>query len=184
MAIYTKSIETHYNGYLFRSRLEARWAVFFDNIGWKYEYEPEGFKADDGTVYLPDFYLPQKGFYAEVKPIIPGWDVYTTFSKPLKYAHNLAILLLIGPPDFVAYGLTIPFGEEGYDIDSVAFLYSNSSFEDKLFYQVWAGPESHLLRNDIQEENIGIGLDKEFFSSLCRDAIYASRSERFGIHSS
>jgi hypothetical protein len=25
-----KAIETHYKGYRFRSRLEARWAVFFD----------------------------------------------------------------------------------------------------------------------------------------------------------
>lgn len=43
-----KSIETYYNGYRFRSRLEARWAVFFDAAGIKYEYEPEGFELDDG----------------------------------------------------------------------------------------------------------------------------------------
>ena len=28
-----KAIQTEYNGYLFRSRLEARWAVFFDACG-------------------------------------------------------------------------------------------------------------------------------------------------------
>ena len=28
-----KAIETIYNGYKFRSRLEARWAVFFDEAG-------------------------------------------------------------------------------------------------------------------------------------------------------
>lgn len=50
-----KPIETHYNGYRFRSRLEARWAVFFDSLGVEYEYEPEGFELDDGTRYLPDF---------------------------------------------------------------------------------------------------------------------------------
>ena len=38
-----KAIETIYNGYRFRSRLEARWAVFFDEIGIKYEYEKEGY---------------------------------------------------------------------------------------------------------------------------------------------
>ncbi len=37
-----KAIDTVYNGYKFRSRLEARWAVFFDAAGIKYEYEPEG----------------------------------------------------------------------------------------------------------------------------------------------
>lgn len=50
-----KAIETHYNGYKFRSRLEARWAVFFDEIGAEWEYEPEGFVLSDGTTYLPDF---------------------------------------------------------------------------------------------------------------------------------
>ena len=50
-----KPIETIYHGYRFRSRLEARWAVFLDSLGVKYEYEPEGFKLPDGSMYLPDF---------------------------------------------------------------------------------------------------------------------------------
>lgn len=50
-----KPIETLYHGYRFRSRLEARWAVFLDSLGVKYEYEPEGFKLPDGSMYLPDF---------------------------------------------------------------------------------------------------------------------------------
>lgn len=52
-----KAIETIYNGYRFRSRLEARWAVFFDALGVAYEYEPEGFELDNGMWYLPDFIL-------------------------------------------------------------------------------------------------------------------------------
>lgn len=50
-----KAIETEYNGYRFRSRLEARWAVFFDSLGVKYEYEPEGYELPSGKRYLPDF---------------------------------------------------------------------------------------------------------------------------------
>ena len=50
-----KPIETIYNGYRFRSRLEARWAVFFDALGIEYEYEPEGFEIESGLRYLPDF---------------------------------------------------------------------------------------------------------------------------------
>ena len=38
-----KAIETEYDGHRFRSRVEARWAVFFNVIGLKYEYEIEGF---------------------------------------------------------------------------------------------------------------------------------------------
>lgn len=50
-----KAIETYYNGYRFRSRLEARWAVFFDALDVEYEYEPEGFYLSSGKLYLPDF---------------------------------------------------------------------------------------------------------------------------------
>lgn len=48
-------IQTSYKGYLFRSRLEARWAVFFQGLGLDWEYEVEGFQLADGTMYLPDF---------------------------------------------------------------------------------------------------------------------------------
>lgn len=66
-----KPIETIYNGYRFRSRLEARWAVFFDAAGIKYQYEQEGFCVSDfdrqSLYYLPDFYFPDQGIYGEVK---------------------------------------------------------------------------------------------------------------------
>lgn len=80
-------IETEYNGYKFRSRLEARWAVFFDSLGIKYEYEPEGFLLDDGSMYLPDFRVrccgtrgdcdPDKAFdlYIEVKGRLTDADM-------------------------------------------------------------------------------------------------------------
>ena len=60
-----KPIETVYNGYRFRSRLEARWAVFFDTAGIRYEYEPDGYSYTEG--YLPDFYLPDDDMYVDVK---------------------------------------------------------------------------------------------------------------------
>lgn len=62
-----KPIETIYNGYRFRSRLEARWAVFFDAAGIEYQYEPEGFVLDGDLWYLPDFYLPELNVWCEVK---------------------------------------------------------------------------------------------------------------------
>jgi len=61
-----QAIETIYKGYRFRSRLEARWAVFFDACGVTYQYEPEGFEAE-GERYLPDFYLPDSDVWVEVK---------------------------------------------------------------------------------------------------------------------
>lgn len=62
-----KAIETVYNGYRFRSRLEARWAVFFDALGVKYEYEAEGFEIGNGLRHLPDFSI-QNGVLIEIKP--------------------------------------------------------------------------------------------------------------------
>ena len=63
-----KPIETVYSGYRFRSRLEARWAVFFDVMKIKYEYEMEGYDLGDGVYYLPDFYLPDLDVFVEIKP--------------------------------------------------------------------------------------------------------------------
>jgi hypothetical protein len=59
-----KAIKTKYNGYLFRSRLEARWAVVFKNLNIKYEYEPEGYILNN-DLYLPDFWLPFAPEFAE-----------------------------------------------------------------------------------------------------------------------
>ena len=66
-AFSVKAIETRYKGYRFRSRLEARWAVFFDALGLSWEYEPEGFETDAGW-YLPDFKVQHLGWF-EVKPL-------------------------------------------------------------------------------------------------------------------
>lgn len=66
-----KAIETRHNGYRFRSRLEARWAVFMDMLGVKYEYEHEGFELSNGLRYLPDFWLPGQQCWIEVKPDVP-----------------------------------------------------------------------------------------------------------------
>jgi hypothetical protein len=48
---------TQYAGITFRSRLEARWAVFFDALDIPWEYEPERFHLTDGSTYTPDFRL-------------------------------------------------------------------------------------------------------------------------------
>ena len=89
-----KAIETYYNGYRFRSRLEARWAVFFDAIGIKYQYEPEGYEFSDGTKYLPDFFLPEANEYFEVKGEMTEADMHkiemliAESGKPLAIGYN------------------------------------------------------------------------------------------------
>jgi hypothetical protein len=66
-----KAIETQYKGYRFRSRLEARWAVFFDALGVKWEYEKEGYDLGEAGWYLPDFYLADFDHWIEIKPEEP-----------------------------------------------------------------------------------------------------------------
>lgn len=65
-------IRTLYKDILFRSRLEARWAKFFDEFGVIWEYEPETFEVDFGDncyeQYTPDFLVyAGKNTYVEVR---------------------------------------------------------------------------------------------------------------------
>lgn len=113
-----QSIDTLYNGNYFRSRLEARWAVFFDNAFIKYQYEPEGFKHN-GSYYLPDFFLPDChlrslggcGMYIEIKPeSYPDEDIDQSkwFTKRL--------CLFKGTPDKSLWGYTKAMGDVGFQL--------------------------------------------------------------------
>lgn len=65
------AIETSYAGCRFRSRLEARWAVFFDSLKVLWQYEPQGYTVGpDATPYLPDFWLPEMELWVEVKGVL------------------------------------------------------------------------------------------------------------------
>jgi hypothetical protein len=58
-------IPTVYRGVQYRSRLEAKWAAFFDLLGWPYQYEP----FDLGG-WIPDFLLMGRvPVLVEVKPV-------------------------------------------------------------------------------------------------------------------
>lgn len=100
-----KAIETRYKGYRFRSRLEARWAVFFDTMKQDWEYEPEGFVLSDGKHYLPDFRVktPQgKDAWYEVKPsVVTSDDKFNLFSQE---CGGRAALLSGDPFEFICSG--------------------------------------------------------------------------------
>jgi len=90
-----KPIETHYKGYRFRSRLEARWAVFFDSMGIEYQYELEGFEFPNGTRYLPDFFLPCPEYMKESIPALPDgkWVEVKGSKTPTEEEQNKLFLL-------------------------------------------------------------------------------------------
>lgn len=69
-----KAIQTRYDDYYFRSRQEARWAVWFNAVDIPYRYEHQGFNLGNGVFYLPDFYLPDLELWIEVKGTHPTDD--------------------------------------------------------------------------------------------------------------
>jgi len=91
-----KAIQTEYRDYRFRSRLEARWAIFFDLVGIRWEYEIEGFWLDGKTKYLPDFWLPQSSTMVEIKPFATPSRVETGKCKAVSAKHQM--LLICGDP--------------------------------------------------------------------------------------
>lgn len=68
-----RSIPTEYNGRLFRSKLEASWAIALDTLGVAWEYEPRGHYFGR-QFYLPDFWLPRSRQYIEVKGVFEPSD--------------------------------------------------------------------------------------------------------------
>ena len=67
------AIETLYGGHRFRSRREARWAVFLNHLRIPFEYEPQGYVVD-GKPYLPDFLIypgTDQAMWFEVKGQYP-----------------------------------------------------------------------------------------------------------------
>lgn len=70
-----RPIETRAYGCRFRSRTEARWAVFLTEASFDWRYEPEGAALEAGA-YLPDFEVTANGvtIYLEVKPPVNDTD--------------------------------------------------------------------------------------------------------------
>lgn len=91
------AIETEYQGYRFRSRTEARWAVFFDALGLDWRYEVEGFDLGAAGWYLPDFWLPELQLWCEIKGAEPG-DAELRKLQALAEGQGCNVLLLIGEP--------------------------------------------------------------------------------------
>jgi hypothetical protein len=67
-----KAIPTKYDGYDFRSRTEARYAVLWKACYWPYQYELQGYALERGA-YLADFFLPRQGVWVEVKGVEPSF---------------------------------------------------------------------------------------------------------------
>ena len=101
-------IPTVVNGIKFRSRLEARWSIFFSslNLNWYYEYQ--GFKIND-VWYLPDFLIitpSNEQHWIEIKPFNETYNLkYDLFKKSIQThrLHKRCSLLSGDPLDYLLY---------------------------------------------------------------------------------
>lgn len=151
-----KIIETVYCGYRFRSRLEARWAVYFNALGLRWEYEKEGYEFDDGTRYLPDFWLPDVKMWAEVKPEPFAPEEMRKVCLLVKET-GFSCLLLDGIPLPRCYAAVSMQGEHfeigtgnGWGNDYVISMYCNYPRREGRFY----GCPGELEDNDFDPSGI------------------------------
>lgn len=172
-----KAIETRYKGYNFRSRLEARWAVYFDELRVDWEYEKEGFELPSGR-YLPDFYFPWMSVWAEVKP-----DRELTREENIKLYEfstqpGVRMILLSGPPELQSYPVLTASWEKRADgrrklgdMRCVLSMCGGSCFS-------W--PQFFFYRPDGRQPDRGAYQQvwEEDFSDV-EDAVLAARSARF-----
>lgn len=125
-----KPINTKYNKYNFRSRIEARWAVFFDKLGWEWRYEDEGYQLES-VYYLPDFYFPELNTYAEVKG-----KAFTDeeLNKCKLLSADFPVILLVGPPNLKTYPILNGGGED----TEVVFMPKGSKYHPFYYtYEFW-----------------------------------------------
>lgn len=112
-----KAIETRYKGYRFRSRLEARWAVFFDEMELRWEYEPEGFNLGNDGLYLPDFRLPVR---------------FVMLIGTEEMRRRVDRLKEIAPSRFVAF-MEWSKGDLGEDLENGLTIWGMPVFEEVYF---------------------------------------------------
>jgi hypothetical protein len=185
-----KAKATIYKGHHFRSRTEARWAVFFDAMKLDYLYEHEDFMLPSGR-YLPDFYLPEfeGGAFAEVKGEFNDLE-YKKCSELCRLTRK-PVLLLSGVPDFKCV--------QYYGWNERAFLECPKCFDRCVPYEgdkceAVYGPSVEMYHGIINAWNKygnrmyvfpGFEGDDLYFKEndwdepLYRAAVHAARSARF-----
>lgn len=166
-----KPIETFYNDYHFRSRLEARWAVYFDALGIEYEYEKEGYDLGDSGYYLPDFWLNQVSMWAEVK----GKDFTEDENKKAKALAILSgkpVLRLVGIPDYRTY-LAWVSDKNGnvFECDYLVSTYHKYFYNEHRFYS----------NTEVMDADLDFTRDyvSQVFGNTMEAGITAAKSARF-----
>ena len=182
-----KAIQTQYKGYNFRSRLEARWAVFFDALGIKWEYEAQGYDLGELGYYLPDFWLPEFDCWIEVKPTS---EKHNEAFGYLAYFGNYIgpIICTIGTPSmdrgdgFLYCGDTTETGTGGAYQNACKFVWCATCGKNSLLLDDSRLPDRRTLYRTTQTMTPWTGSHcNHGFSahSALFQAVTAARSARF-----
>lgn len=182
-----QAIETRYKGYRFRSRLEARWAVFLDRLGVIWEYEPEGYLVN-GEGYLPDFFIPEWNAFIEVKPNIEAVAAdnvrLIAFSNMVRTDTGGKVIFAVGIPahgDEEYFSRCVYYFEDFTDSEFVCGRFCPGRFledrkQDGVYWMEDATTGSAwMLDKGRERENYKWPI----VSARIKDAVDAARSARF-----
>lgn len=118
-----KALETEFDGYMFRSLHEARWAVFYKYLHQAYRYEHQGYDLG-GEWYLPDFWFPKLKIWVEIKAEFPT-------DRERTLAQRLAVVT--GDPVFVTFGpIGAPWSPELAEEESGSLAYFPQKIEGEV----------------------------------------------------
>jgi hypothetical protein len=96
------SKHTWYGKNWFRSKLEAKWAVFYDQLGLSWRYEPGPFDLGDRT-YTPDFWIEEWRCHVEIKFLAKKLWPSLHLRRLCKLKPKCAVLLVTGQPELGEY---------------------------------------------------------------------------------
>jgi hypothetical protein len=139
-----KAIPTTYRGINMRSRLEAKWACVFDQLGWNWQYEPLDF---DG--WIPDFIVDGHGhapLLIDVKPFSSFGESHDLSAK-IGYALGKSLIDEYGVFVTRAYPMLVK-PDDACPVGWVSECYEDDEGKPKLMWDDaiirWLGPGSNV----------------------------------------
>jgi hypothetical protein len=134
---------TYYNNILYRSRMEAKWAAFFDFIRWEYEYEPEPFQT-----WSPDFVIHTIDAYIEVKPM-NMWqgaiDKMMPYSKEYRCGLLSDVLTMDSNAYYIGKYINRDYTKEGDLLLKDFTIPYRGNFNAKIIQQLWNEAQNKVM---------------------------------------
>lgn len=182
------AITTTYQGIEYRSRLEARWAALFINLGWRITYEPF-----DGDGYIPDFLIHgERPLLVEVKPAVTPSEYRGAVTKSENglrrhWKHDLLIVgadpvaplpAAYGFDDMPAAGLLGEADGEGWQWDAGRWFRCGNCHAVAIFheYMTYAGRPCGCYSGDHYLTHLPTNILQNTWADGCNDVKWRGNS--------